>query len=298
MILKLIILIILISKQVHHIHHSPVEITLPAKDKKFLGYYKLAGHYKWALNHIFSLYPQSESVIIVEDDLDISPDFFQYFQSTMHLLLEDPTLICISAWNDNGKSSQIDVNAASLLYRTDFFPGLGWMLTRKFWQELEPKWPKAFWDDWLRDESQRKGRSCIRPEVSRTSTFGKNGVSKGQFYDKHLKFIELNKNVGNFGNTNYLLKQNYDNNFIDKVYSCSSVSSVTDITTITAQGPVRIEYSTSQQFKHHAKLLGIMADFKAGVPRTGYLGVVTCIKNGIRIYVAPDRTKWKGYNAS
>jgi len=284
--------------QVLHIHHDPIDVTLPAKEKIFLGYYKLAAHYKWALNRVFSLYPQAQTVIIVEDDLDISPDFFQYFRSTRHLLFDDPSLFCISAWNDNGKSSQIDVNAASLLYRTDFFPGLGWMLTRKFWQELEPKWPKSFWDDWLRDVPQRKGRSCIRPEVSRTKTFGKKGVSNGQFFDKHLKFIELNKIFGNFSNTDYLLKQNYDNNFLNKVYSCNSVSSVRDITAKKTKGPVRIEYSTPQQFKSHAKLLGIMDDFKAGVPRTAYLGVVTCVKNGIRVYIAPDRTKWKGYDES
>ena len=28
-----------------------------------------------------------------------------------------------------------------LLYRSDFFPGLGWMLKREVWQELSPKWP-------------------------------------------------------------------------------------------------------------------------------------------------------------
>ena len=30
-----------------------------------------------------------------------------------------------------------------LLYRTDFFPGLGWMLTRSTFLELQPKWPKT-----------------------------------------------------------------------------------------------------------------------------------------------------------
>ena len=28
-----------------------------------------------------------------------------------------------------------------VLYRTDFFPGLGWMLTKDLWAELKPKWP-------------------------------------------------------------------------------------------------------------------------------------------------------------
>ncbi len=67
------------------------------------------------------------------------------------------------------------------VYRSDFFPGLGWMMTRSFWIELRKKWPKGFWDDWLRDSGQRKNRACIRPEVSRTGMSlksAKNGVSK------------------------------------------------------------------------------------------------------------------------
>jgi len=36
----------------------------------------------------------------------------------------------------------------------------------------------SFWDDWMRQPSQRLERACIRPEIPRTSTFGKIGVSK------------------------------------------------------------------------------------------------------------------------
>ena len=32
---------------------------------------------------------------------------------------------------------------AELLYRTDFFPGLGWMLEKKTWVGIEDKWPKT-----------------------------------------------------------------------------------------------------------------------------------------------------------
>ena len=35
-----------------------------------------------------------------------------------------------------------------------------------------------YWDDWMREPAQRLERACIRPEVSRTRTFGKKGVSK------------------------------------------------------------------------------------------------------------------------
>lgn len=77
------------------------------------------------------------------DDLEISPDFYEYFIGTYPLLLKDPSLWCISAWNDNGKESLIDINRPELLYRTDFFPGLGWMLTKSLWLELYKKWPRA-----------------------------------------------------------------------------------------------------------------------------------------------------------
>ena len=56
-------------------------------------------------------------VIIVEDDLEISPDFFEYFTATLPLLRSDPSLWCVSAWNDNGKAGLIDQNAPELLYR-------------------------------------------------------------------------------------------------------------------------------------------------------------------------------------
>lgn len=87
-----------------------------------------------------------------------------------------------------------------------------------------------FWDDWIRQPDQRKDRACIRPEISRTKTFGKIGVSKyvilirgrrvtcdrihfyysGLFYEKHLKFIKLNDKFVPFTQRNltFLLKVN------------------------------------------------------------------------------------------
>jgi len=35
-----------------------------------------------------------------------------------------------------------------------------------------------FWDDWMRKPEQRRSRSCIRPEIPRSSTFGRLGTSK------------------------------------------------------------------------------------------------------------------------
>lgn len=117
------------------------DIAVLPKEKKFKGYYKIARHYGWALNETFRR--GYEFVVVVEDDLNVAPDFYEYFLGTHELLQQDRSLWCVSAWNDNGKAGVIDERAAELLYRTDFFPGLGWMLTRELWAELAVKWPVA-----------------------------------------------------------------------------------------------------------------------------------------------------------
>lgn len=44
----------------------------------------------------------------------------------------------------------VDFSKFELFYRIDFFFGLGWLLLVEFWVELEFKWFKVFWDDWMR----------------------------------------------------------------------------------------------------------------------------------------------------
>lgn len=274
------------------------DIYVPPKEKKFKGYYKISRHYGWALNTTFQ--KGYEYVIIVEDDLNVAPDFYEYFFGTYTLLKNDPSLWCISAWNDNGKIGLIDTEKPELLYRTDFFPGLGWMLTKELWSELSVKWPKSFWDDWIRHPEQRKNRVCIRPEISRTRTFGKVGVSNGLFFDKYLKHIKLSEDFVEFTkmNLSYLLKDNYDKTFIKNVYDCPMVTyEELRRNLISLEGPVRIQYSTKEQYKRTTKLLGLMDDFKSGVPRTGYHGIVSFYFNKRRVYLAPN-LNWKGYDLS
>nr|CAG4643220.1 EOG090X06K9 [Ilyocryptus agilis] len=287
------------GSQITHIQQpDQSEPEVPPNENKFRGYFKIARHYLWGLKQIFRSRNHT-AVIIVEDDLDIAPDFYSYFSATYDLLSKDPTLWCVSAWNDNGKASMVDVNNGSrLLYRSDFFPGLGWMITRDLWDELEPKWPKSYWDDWMRRPEQRKDRACIRPEISRTRTFGKIGVSNGLFFDKHLKYIKLNEDAVDFSriNVSYLLQPVYDEQYINLVYSLPVVT-VNDVRTnnLRFDGPVRITYHTKDVFKNAAKLLGLMDDFKSGVPRTGYHGIVAFFYNGRRVFLSPN-SNWKGYD--
>lgn len=286
------------ESQVHLIQQpDQSELNVPVKEKKFKGYFKIARHYGWALNQTFNVF-NFNTAIIIEDDLDIAPDFFEYFLGTFPLLTSDPTLWCVSAWNDNGKQSLIDTSSPELLYRTDFFPGLGWMLTKELWNEISVKWPKSYWDDWIRQPEQRKDRACIRPEVSRTRTFGKIGVSNGMYYDKHLKFIHLNEQPVPFTTLNltYLLRENYDVEYVKLVYSLPTVTyEELKMNSIQHSNAVRIAYYTKDMFRRNARFLGLMDDFRSGVPRTGYRGIVSFMFNGRRVFLAPHPS-WRGYD--
>ena len=155
------------------------------------AYKALAKHFGWALTQVFDgslpgdykpsypdyhpKFPQPERVIILEEDIKVAPDFFSYMAATAKLLDADPTLYAVSAFNDNGHLVQED---SDRLLRSDFFPGLGWMMSRALWKdEFEAKWPNGFWDDWMREPVQRKGRQVIRREVSRTYHFGRKASS-------------------------------------------------------------------------------------------------------------------------
>jgi hypothetical protein len=151
------------------------------------GAARIAMHYKFALSKAFDEFPHAPGIIIVEDDLLFSPDFLEYFHSVGPVLDVDDTAFVISAWNDNGYRGRVDDPFA--LARTEYFPGLGWLMSRKLYKgELEAKWPTQHWDHWLRSVEINRGREIIHPQVPRTYH---NGI-KGTFMDlnTHLKYFK------------------------------------------------------------------------------------------------------------
>ena len=54
---------------------------------------------------------------------------------------------------------------------------------------------------------------------------------------------------------------------------------------------VVVEYSSEKEFQALAKQLGVMQDFKAGVPRTAYMGVVSLWVGNTKVYLAPRSFK-------
>ncbi|CAM9621487.1 unnamed protein product [Pylaiella littoralis] len=270
-----------------HIRHTP-----PPRETR--PYFKLSAHYKWALSQVFDELDldsydsaSKDKTIILEEDLEIAPDFFEYFSATAPLLDSDETLMAVSAWNDNGQADHVKNNEA--LFRSDFFPGLGWMLPRRLWDELAPEWPEAYWDDWLREPERRKERQFIRPEVCRTYHFGqKGGASNNQFADP-LSSIRLNTIAVPFRemDLSYLEPDTF-RDWLGSVLRDAATESIENVTAGRSHSPtVVVEYGSEREFERLAGRLGIMKDTKAAIPRTAYAGVVPIWVGDTKVFLAP-----------
>ena len=264
------------------------------------SYIQLAAHYGYALEQTFSgsAYndgmfskhnrripnpPLPQRVIILEEDIEIADDFFSLMNATADLLDSDDTLLAVSAFNDNGKE-QLTANPKRLV-RSDFFPGLGWMISRNVWDGctshpnsgLKKNWaPGGFWDDWLREPEQRRGRQIIRPEVSRTFHFGNvDGASEGQ-NSNILNQIELEENNIHWEaqDMSHLTVSSFADKYWNRLSKAKLVDSVHEAKYHIAHSDVKIIYEDFEKFRSLALEFDIMSDEKAGVPRTGYEGIV------------------------
>ena len=270
------------------------------------AYKTLAKHYGWALSQVFdgnaifsnpkdideSSLPQR--VVILEEDIQVAPDFFSYMEATSSLLDHDPTLYAVSAYNDNGHLPNGDPKR---ILRSDFFPGLGWMMNRDLWKnELESKWPPGWWDDWLREPEQRKDRQVLRPEVSRTYHFGSEGGASGNQFGTILEHIKLNKEAiqWDMEDLSYLENSLYENEYTKEVMSSKLVRSLEDADDASAGSKVRIEYRDFSHFSRLAANLEIMDDEKAMVPRTAYRGIVEVRRGSSLLFLTP-KGGFEGY---
>ncbi|KAM5266470.1 protein O-linked-mannose beta-1,2-N-acetylglucosaminyltransferase 1 isoform 1-T2 [Hipposideros larvatus] len=187
------------------IQHTPISIKNA----------RVSQHYKASLTATFNLFPEAKFAVVLEEDLDIAVDFFSFLSQSIHLLEEDDSLYCISAWNDQGYEHTAEDPA--LLYRVETMPGLGWVLRKSLYkEELEPKWPTPEklwdWDMWMRMPEQRRGRECIIPDVSRSYHFGIVGLNmNGYFHEAYFKKHKFNTVPGvQFRNVDSLKKEAYE----------------------------------------------------------------------------------------
>lgn len=233
---------------------------------------KISEHFRFALTQAFDVQGH-EFAIFVENDLTLSPDALWYFRSTAWLLERDESLFCVSAWNDNGFKGL--VSDEQRLFRTDYFPGLGWMIHRNTWELLRDQWPRfpsTGWDHWLRHGSGLRPRECIVPEVSRTHHFDDHGtnVQSGSDLHKALESMVASKlPAGKLGDLSYLFKDRYDASLTAAIAKADLRRQGNELEN-TAKGILYVVPYVREDYKSLSKKLGIVQS----QPRTAHRGLV------------------------
>lgn len=175
---------------------------------------RIASHYFRAITDAFGANPKATEIIILEDDVLVSPDFMAYVAQLLGVLAEDKSLFCVSAWNDQGYIHT--TGHRSMLTRVQTMPGLGWVLRRELFEnELRQHWPALDiyfdWDVWIRQPRILKGRDCVIPDLSRSYHIGTKGVNVHPFFQKAYF---ANKPWSRFAFTNFeassVKKENYE----------------------------------------------------------------------------------------
>lgn len=156
------------------------------------GAQHIAAHYGWALAKVFEGVPGAAYAVILEEDMVVSLDFLVYFLRMAPAMDADETLYCVSAFNDNGLGHL--AQDTGMVYRTEWFVGLGWLVKREhFVRDWLPEWPDTHWDHWLRQDSVRKGRECLYPEVPRDLHIGEHGMNMdAKHYKRYNARVRLN----------------------------------------------------------------------------------------------------------
>nr|XP_053650771.1 protein O-linked-mannose beta-1,2-N-acetylglucosaminyltransferase 1-like [Cherax quadricarinatus] len=137
---------------------------------------KLFRYYRSVFQLAVNTFPDAPAVIFLDEDVEVSPDFFSFMSQTLWLLHADPTIYCINAFSITGVSNR--TFNPSRVFRGSVQVMWGYAVTPQFIQEALIKWPEdehntnmIIYDFWLY-MNVRRGRECVFPEVGRSSHYG------------------------------------------------------------------------------------------------------------------------------
>ncbi|CAE8635953.1 unnamed protein product [Polarella glacialis] len=260
---------------------------------------KIGAHFRFALSQSFDE-AGHEFAIFIENDLTLAPDFLWYFRLTAPLLEKDPSLFCVSAWHDNGFREL--VSDERRLFRTDYFPGLGWMIRKDTWASIRgiwPRFPSTGWDHWLRHGSGLRPRDCIAPEVPRTHHEDEQGtnVRTGSEIAKLLaRMATSTLPHGQLGDVSYLLNDRYEAHLHGILKDAPVLSGLAQLDSIAGPDSDAERYYILPYVREDFKLFAKRLLLYPGQPRAARKGLVLSrLPHSPKVWVAlVDRRQGQG----
>ncbi|CAF0873469.1 unnamed protein product [Didymodactylos carnosus] len=207
-------------------------------------------HYEKALKKVWELHPTKDKIIVIEEDLILSPDFLYTLALLSEPFRKDETIGGIAMWNPN---SYEDVDGSSnLIYRVDELYGLGYLLRRSFYdthmKTFSECCSKRVWDRWKFDDNSH---SFLIPDISRVFRRPVDGNHDNMKYLARLfnrkRKTSLNPFPG-LTNVDTLRKETYDATLSKSIASAILLKLPTKCDTL-----FKIDisvYNTSQTFKY------------------------------------------------
>ena len=258
-------------------YREPTRIPGEAFRKGFTPYYRIAQHFGYSLSTIFAT-TDVERVIVLEDDIEIGPDFFPFMERFAPEMERDD-LFVLSAWNDHGQYA----SCPNTVHRTDCFPGQGWSITRAVWEGLESIWPEAFWDEWMRNPEVRKGRHCLRPELNRVRNFGRSGTGSSEFFDNYIAPLRWQDEVVASEVVSELSQDRYESrlwSWVEKADLLNHPDELGDRDGV-------VVYGDNEEFRRLADHLGIIPKCHESGPRAAFKGVVILRVRDVQLFLVP-----------
>ena len=263
-------------------YREPTRIPGDAFRKGFTPYYRIAQHFGHSLSTIFAD-TDVERVIVLEDDIEVSPDFFPFMERFAPELERKDDLLVLSAWNDHGQYA----SCPNTVHRTDCFPGQGWMITRAVWKSLESIWPEAFWDEWMRKPEVRQGRQCLRPELNRVRNFGRSGTGSSEFFDNYIAPLRWQDEVVENAVLPELSKGRYESRLWSQIEKAECLSHPDEL----GDKDGVVVYRDNAEYRRLAEHLGIISKCHESGPRAAFKGVVILRVRDVQLFLVP-RTTW------
>ncbi|XP_066956987.1 protein O-linked-mannose beta-1,2-N-acetylglucosaminyltransferase 1-like [Macrobrachium rosenbergii] len=146
-------------------------VSLPLKGNRNLH---LFNYYRWVFLLVSQKFAHAPAAIFLDEDVEVSKDFFSYMSQTLGLLYNDPTLYC-----SNGFSASTGTHRftdETMIRRGSVQVEWGYAITMEFIHEILSKWKLNETNTLLYDYhiylNIRRDRECLFPEQSRTRHYG------------------------------------------------------------------------------------------------------------------------------
>ncbi|XP_052214269.1 protein O-linked-mannose beta-1,2-N-acetylglucosaminyltransferase 1-like isoform X1 [Dreissena polymorpha] len=123
-----------------------------------------------ALEKGAEMFPNAKYMIVLDEELMLSPDFLSFLAQCTHVLDKDDSLIGVSAFNFNGLDG-MQTNK-SLMYKVEDFPGLGFMIKMEFFKirmkhKLKNCCNARSWEGWSMQCEAARPCHMLVPDMSR-----------------------------------------------------------------------------------------------------------------------------------